>query len=215
MRTLRLTRPTMNLNSARIFGSRRRAMSTGREIMDAGREAMRATPAAVWLGAGLVSAAVSLGWLAARRRRGAAQQVGDVMIRDVVTIEPDATLMEAAQRMRAANVGLLPVVDGHRLRGVITDRDLVVRAMADGAQPSTARVADYITHDVVAASPHWSMDNARQQMADRRIGRLPVIDTEGRLVGVVTLSSLVLRADGEDETLETAQEVSRRSSRAA
>lgn len=215
MRKMRLTRPTINLNSARLFGSRRGAMSSGREIMEAGRQAMRATPAAIWLGAGLVSAAVSLGWLAARRRRGATRQVGDVMITDVVTIESEATLMEAAQLMRAANVGLLPVVDGHRLAGVITDRDLVVRALAEGAHPSTARVADYITRDVVAASPDWSMDNARQQMADRRIGRLPVIDTEGQLVGVVTLSSLALRADGEDETLETAQEVSRRSSRAA
>jgi CBS domain-containing protein len=215
MRRMRLTRPTINMTSARLFGRPTLNMSSAR-LFGSRRGAMSsggATPWAVWLGAGLVSA-VSLGWLAARCRR-AAGQVGDVMIRDVVTIEPEATLMEAARRMRTANVGLLPVVEGDRLRGVITDRDLVVRAMAEGAQPSTARVADYITRDVVAASPDWSMDDARQQMADRRIGRLPVIDTEGQLVGVVTLSSLALRAADEDETLETAQEVSRRSSRAA
>ena len=107
---------------------------------------------------------------------------------------------------------------GHGVTGAaVVDAGVVVdlRALRNVTIDPNARVADYITRDVVAASPDWSMDNARQQMADRRIGRLPVIDTEGQLVGVVTLSSLALRADGEDETLETAQEVSRRSSRAA
>ena len=168
---------------------------------------------ALWLGAGLLPAVMSVVWLAARRRRS--RRVGDVMIKSVITIEPSASLVEAARRMRAANVGLLPVVDGERLRGVITDRDLVVRALAEGATPSATRVDDYITHDVVAARPDWSVDEAREQMALRRIGRLPVTDTAGRLVGVVTLSSLALRADDTEETLETAQEVSRRSSRAA
>jgi CBS domain-containing protein len=206
MRKMRLTPRTMNPV---------RLLPTGREPLTAGRGAMPAAPlGALWLGAGLLSAAVWMAWSAARRR-STARRVGDVMIPDVVTIEPSATLVEAARRMRVANVGLLPVVDGQRLHGVITDRDLVIRAMSEGATPSAARVADYVTNDVVAARPDWSVDDARRQMADHRIGRLPVIDGEGRLVGVVTLSSLALRAADENETLETAQEVSRRSSRAA
>jgi len=180
------------------------------------RASQRATEAAttspaLWIGLGALAAVVAGGLLAAARSRG--RTVEDVMVEDVVTIAPTATLREAAERMREANVGMLPVVAGGRLQGVITDRDIVVRAVARGADPATTRVSDCTTVEPVCAMPDWDVDEAMEVMADCQIGRLPVVDEDGRLVGVVTLSSLALRSSEDEEALETAQAVSRRSAR--
>jgi CBS domain-containing protein len=137
-------------------------------------------------------------------------KVQDVMIRDVVTIDPSSTLVDAAKRMREANVGMLPVVRDGEVRGVITDRDVVVRAIAQDADLRMIHVGDCATAEPVCAHPSWNVDRARETMARGQIGRLPVVD-EGRLVGVVTLSSLALRSQDDDQTLETARAVSRRS----
>ena len=139
--------------------------------------------------------------------------VKDVMVTDVLTIDIAATLLDAARVMRDANVGMLPVVDGARLCGIVTDRDLVVRAMAEGLEPGAVPVRDCLTERVIVADPEWSTDRARRSMALEKVGRLPVVGKGGRVVGVVTLSSLVLRGREDDEALETAKEVSRRSAR--
>src|SRR5688500_9098735 len=141
--------------------------------------------------------------------------VNDVMIRDVVTVEASATLLEAAELMRDANVGMLPVVDGDAIRGIVTDRDLVVRAMTRDIRPSEARVADCLSEPPRCAEPDWSLDEAMEEMARQQVGRLPIVDAGGRVIGVVTLSSLALRSPKQQEALETAQEVSRRSARVA
>ena len=113
------------------------------------------------------------------------------------------------------NVGVLPIVDNDRIVGVVTDRDLVVRALARGADVSTTRVRDCASTTVVSARPHWSLDEALRVMAECRIGRLPVVDDDKTVIGMVTLSSLALRSPRDDETLQAAREVSRRSTRAA
>jgi CBS domain-containing protein len=141
--------------------------------------------------------------------------VGDVMVTEVVTIGPDASLTEAAALMRDANVGMLPIVDGGTLRGVVTDRDIVVRAIARGVEPVTTPVKDLDTEDVVYARPEWDIEEAMRLMAERQIGRMPVVDAEQHVVGVLTLSSLVLRARDQEKVLETAEEVARRSARVA
>jgi CBS domain-containing protein len=123
-------------------------------------------------------------------------------------------LTQAAQRMRDANVGVLPVVEGGRLRGIVTDRDLVIRGMASGADPSSMRVSDVATHSLIAARQDWAVQRAMDTMASHQIGRLPVIDEHDRVVGMVTLSSMALRAPQQHEALDTAKEVSRRSARA-
>jgi CBS domain-containing protein len=163
------------------------------------------------LGALAPLALVVIGW--ARRPR--AGRVRDVMVTDVMTIDASATLHEVARRMRDSNVGVLPVLAGERLVGMITDRDLVVRALAEGIDLNTARAGDFATHELVCARPDSSIDEAMEVMADRQIGRLPVLDMDDRLVGIVTLSSLALRSREQGSALHTAQEVSRRSSRVA
>jgi CBS domain-containing protein len=141
--------------------------------------------------------------------------VNAVMIRDPVTIDTEATLLAAAELMRDANVGMLPVMADDQLRGVITDRDLVIRAMARDARPSEVRVGDCLSEPVQCAEPDWTVEEAMEEMARQQVGRLPVVDPRGNVVGVVTLSSLALRSSKPAETLDTAQEVSRRSARAA
>jgi CBS domain-containing protein len=138
-------------------------------------------------------------------------RIEDVMVRDIVTIEPGATLVDAAKRMREANVGVLPVVEGGKLRGVLTDRDLVVRAIAREADPGATTVGECETSDPLAARPDWEVDRALETMATHQIGRLPVVDANDRPVGIVTLSSLALRAREDTEALAAAKEVSRRS----
>jgi CBS domain-containing protein len=152
---------------------------------------------------------------AARGRRTASGTVEAVMVSDVVTVAPSATIVEAARAMERANVGMLPVVDGERVKGVITDRDIVVRAIARDVDLANTRVEQCFTANVVCAKRGWSTAQAMKAMADARVGRLPVVDETDRLIGVVTLSSLALRSPKQQETLEAAQEVSRRSARSA
>jgi CBS domain-containing protein len=171
--------------------------------------------AALWIGAALVAVpAVAL--LTRRTGRWMRRRtVEDVMIENVMTIDANAPLTEAAQRMREGNVGALPVLENGKLRGLLTDRDIVVRAIARGADPRTTRVAECATDQPVAARPEWSVNDAMEAMAGSRVGRLPVVDAQDHVIGIVTLSSLALRSRKEDEALQTAQAVSRRSARSA
>lgn len=114
-----------------------------------------------------------------------------------------------------ANVGMLPIVEGGTLRGVVTDRDIVVRAIARGVEPLTTPVKNLDTEDVVYARPERDVEEAMRLMAERKIGRMPVVDAEQHVVGVVTLSSLILKARDQDKVIDTAEEVARRSARVA
>jgi len=143
------------------------------------------------------------------------RNVRDVMIKDVVSIDPSASLTDAARKMDDANVGMLPVVEDGKVLGVITDRDIVIRAVAREADPASTAVGDCLSGDAVVARPEWTTDRAMQTMAQAQVGRLPVLDDAERLVGVVTLSSMAFRAPDKDEALETAQQVSKRSARRA
>jgi CBS domain-containing protein len=152
----------------------------------------------------------------AKGERGKGKTVADVMVPDVVTVEPSASLTDAARIMDQENVGMLPVVvDDGRVLGVITDRDIVVRAVARGADPSATRVQECLTSTVHVAHPDWTTDEAMKKMAEAQVGRLPVVGADEGLVGVVTLSSMAYRAPKKSEALEAAQEVSRRSARSA
>lgn len=149
------------------------------------------------------------------RKSNANRKVRDVMIRDVITVESGTTLLEAAKKMRDSNIGMLPVTEGGVVRGVVTDRDLVIRAMTQDVRPSEARVTEYVSEPPRCAEADWPLEDAMEEMARQHVGRLPVVDRDGAVVGVVTLSSLALRSSKREETLETAQEVARRSARSA
>jgi len=139
-------------------------------------------------------------------------------IRDVMTpnprcVSPNDSIQNAARIMRDEDTGVVPVVDNGKPVGVITDRDIVVRAVAREADPASTAVGDCLSLNAIVAHPDWSTEQAMQTMAQAQVGRLPVLDDADQLVGVVTLSSLAFRAPEKDEALEAAQEVSRRSAR--
>lgn len=117
--------------------------------------------------------------------------------------------------MREGNVGVLPVVENGRLRGVVTDRDIVVRGIAEGAVPAMTPVGECTSWDIVCARADSPIDEAMEVMGECQVGRLPVVDSDNRVIGIVTLSSLALRSPAQEEALEAAQEVSKRSARAA
>jgi CBS domain-containing protein len=207
---------TFGIPQHRTTGQIARARKMARRATD---DITSFSPSTMWLA--LAGVAVAGSWLVLTSngrmlgRRAGGRRVRDVMVTDVLTIDASATLIEAARRMKDANIGVLPVVEAGRLRGILTDRDIVVRALAQGSDPATTRVSQVATKELLCARPDWDVEDAMHMMAEHQIGRLPVVDDETRVVGIVTLSSLALRSRGHDEALETAQEVSRRSARIA
>lgn len=132
------------------------------------------------------------------------QTIQDVMTRDVQSISPQETVQRAAQMMDELNVGAIPVLDGQKLVGMITDRDITVRSTAAGQLPAEARVGDVMSTDVRTCAPHQTVDEVLGEMGDVQIRRLPVIDQHShRMVGIVSLGDMAAKhSAGIDHTLE-------------
>ena len=118
-------------------------------------------------------------------------QLSEIITRDVETIGPETTVREAAQRMRSMDVGSLPVCDGANLLGMITDRDITIRAIADGRDPAQTPVKDAMTPNVEYVFEDEDVQRAAQIMQDKQIRRLPVVSRgDKRLVGIVALGDI-------------------------
>ncbi|MBV8256639.1 MAG: CBS domain-containing protein [Actinobacteria bacterium] len=113
----------------------------------------------------------------------------EVMTRDPRTVTEASTVVEAARVMRDENVGSVPLVEGDRLVGVITDRDIAVRVVAEGRGLETA-VADVASRELVTIDPQQEIDEAMRLMAVHQLRRLPVCEEDGRLVGIVAQADL-------------------------
>ena len=129
--------------------------------------------------------------------------IAEIMTHDVTVISPNDNVQQAAKMMADWNVGSLPVCNGKRLEGIITDRDITVRAVASGKTPSDVRVSD-----IMSSGTHWcfqdqTVGEVLQQMGDAQIRRLPVVDRNMELVGIVALGDIATRHKAEvDSTLE-------------
>src|SRR5919197_327409 len=123
-----------------------------------------------------------------------AMQLKDVMTRDVEVVRPDATLQEAAGRMKALDVGVIPVCDGEHLMGMLTDRDITVRATAAGRDPRTTHVRDVMTPNVVYCFEDQDVTEAQRLMQERQIRRVLIFQPDKRLAGVVSLGDLAVKA---------------------
>jgi len=132
------------------------------------------------------------------------QTIQDVMTRDVQSISPQETVQRAAQLMDELNVGAIPVLDGDRLVGMITDRDITVRSTAAGQAPDRARVGDIMSLDVRTCSPTQTVDEVLGQMGDVQIRRIPVVDEQSRqVIGIVSLGDMAAKhSAGIDHALE-------------
>jgi len=125
--------------------------------------------------------------------RAESMQVKDTMTRDVQVINPTATLAECATAMGRLDVGSLPVTEHGRLIGVITDRDIAIRSAAKGEDPTVARVRDAMTPEIVACFEDQDVQEAGALMEQNQIRRLPVLNRERELVGIVSLGDLSVR----------------------
>jgi CBS domain-containing protein len=136
-------------------------------------------------------------------------QVNEVMTRSVECTSPNATLQDAARRMRELDVGPLPVCgESDRLVGMLTDRDIVVRAVAEGLDPSTARVRDVMTPSVIYCFEDQDVTEAAQLMKENQVRRLVVLNRDKRLIGIVSLGDLAVDTGDEELAGATLEAVS-------
>ena len=119
--------------------------------------------------------------------------VKEAMSRDVKTVGPDEQIQEAARIMLDMDVGALPVGEDDRLVGMITDRDIAIRAVAEG-KPPTTKVGDVMSHEVLYCFDDQDLEDIAQNMAEMKIRRMPVVNRDKRLVGIIALADLVTSA---------------------
>jgi CBS domain-containing protein len=132
-------------------------------------------------------------------------KIKDMLTRDPHVVGPEAMITEAAKMMKQHDIGMLPVCDGQRLVGSITDRDLTVRAVADGRDPRSTKVGDVMTPSVFWCYDDQGIEVAAQLMEEKQIRRLPIVNRDKRLVGIISLGDLALRSHNEqlaEEVLE-------------
>jgi len=123
-----------------------------------------------------------------------AQAVRDIMTPDPLTVQADQTIVEAARLMKEKDVGPLLVLDGGQVSGIVTDRDIAVRAVAEGKNPNQVRVEEIATKNIRALSPDDPADEAVGMMRENAVRRLPVIQGD-KPVGIVSLGDLALKKD--------------------
>jgi CBS domain-containing protein len=136
-------------------------------------------------------------------------KIKDIMTPNPECIRPDNTLQEAARRMRDLDVGPLPVCgDGGRPVGMITDRDITVRAIAEGKDPRTTTVREAMTEEIVSVFEDQDVAEAARVMEEKQIRRLLVLDRDNRLVGIISLGDLAVESGDRAKAGEVLQEVS-------
>jgi len=135
-------------------------------------------------------------------------QVFEAMTADVVRVTPEVTLMEAARTMKDLDIGPLPICEGDRLLGMVTDRDITVRATAEGRDPRQTPVSDIMSTEVVCCHEADDIRVAARLMQEMQLRRLLVVNDDGRLVGIVSLGDLVLQTGDEQLAGRTLEKVS-------
>jgi CBS domain-containing protein len=142
------------------------------------------------------------------KRRGGtmAKSVRDAMTEDPRSIAASASVVEAARLMRDGHIGSLPITDNEQLVGMITDRDIATRVVAEAADPQTTSVEDVYSRDLISVGPDEDLEEALQLMARHQVRRLPVVEN-GRLVGIVAQADIAL-SENEKKTGELVEAIS-------
>lgn len=131
----------------------------------------------------------------------------EIMTKSVRTATPSMSLQEVAVLMREGDMGAVPVVEDGKLIGIVTDRDIVVRVVAEGKDAST-RVADAMTKELFTVTPDDFVFEAIRLMGDRQVRRVPVINENGDLAGIIAMADVALETEDEREIAETLEEIS-------
>ncbi|MEA4901989.1 CBS domain-containing protein [Desulfitobacterium sp.] len=134
-------------------------------------------------------------------------KVRDLMSENVKCADPNQSLVEVAQILASSNIGSVPVCQGQQLTGMVTDRDILVRAIAEGKDPQTTKVSEVMTKDVHCVSPDTDIHQASDLMAENQIRRLPVIENN-QLVGVLAIGDIAVQSIHVDEAGEALSSIS-------
>ena len=137
-----------------------------------------------------------------------AKTIKDAMTSNPKTVTSDQTVADAARIMKQEDAGVVPIVDGERLVGVVTDRDITITVVAEGKDPQSTRVTEIASRDLVTVDPQQDLDEALRLMAQHQVRRLPVVEEDGRLVGILAQADVAAHAS-DARTGEVVEEISK------
>ena len=138
-------------------------------------------------------------------------QIREIMTREVDVIPSTASVRDAALKMKELDVGAIPVCDGQKLAGLVTDRDITVRAVAEGRNPSEVRVAEVMSGDIAYCFEDETVEQAANLMESKQIRRLLILDRNKQLTGIISLGDISVRTEGsrrKDLAAEALEEIS-------
>ena len=135
------------------------------------------------------------------------QRIREIMTSNPSTIEPDKTVVDAARIMKQEDAGVVPVTENGRLTGMVTDRDIAIRVVAEGKDPQSTTVQEVASKNLVTLDPEQELDEALRLMAQHQVRRLPVVEEDGRLVGIVAQADVARKGD-DTQTGQVVQEIS-------
>ncbi|HKT45842.1 MAG TPA: CBS domain-containing protein [Gaiellaceae bacterium] len=130
------------------------------------------------------------------------------MTRNPRTVDSGVTVVEVARLMRDEDVGLIPIVESDRVVGTVTDRDIAVRVVAEGRSAEDVKVADVASRELVTVDPEQNLDEALRLMAKHQVRRLPVVEEDGKLIGIVAQADIAMHADA-SQTGEVLEKISK------
>ena len=134
-------------------------------------------------------------------------QIKELMTVKPRTVKQGDSIVDAAKLMKGEDTGVAPIVDGDRLVGVITDRDIAIRVVAEGRDPQSTKVEDVASQNLVTIDPQQELDEALRLMAQHQVRRLPVVEEDGKLVGIIAQADVARHADAA-RTGEVVEEIS-------
>jgi CBS domain-containing protein len=137
-----------------------------------------------------------------------AESIREVMTPNPRSLESGSTVVEAARVMRDQDVGVVPVVEDEKLVGTVTDRDIAVRVVAEGKSPESVTVGEIASRELVTIDPQQDLDEALRLMAQHQVRRLPVVEEDGRLVGIVAQADVAKHAPYE-QTGDLVEDISK------
>ncbi len=141
-----------------------------------------------------------------------ATKCGDIMTKDIVCCLPEDSVEHAATLMKAEDVGPVPVVESHeskRLLGIVTDRDLVLKVIAEGRNPKSTLVRDVMSSNPVTCRVDDDIDKALEAMSERKVRRVPVVDEQNRLLGIISQADVAIRVGKTKKTGEVVEKISK------
>ena len=144
------------------------------------------------------------------------KKCSEVMTKNPICCLPDSTAAEAAKLMKSENIGSIPVIENeqsHKLVGIVTDRDLALKIVAEGLDAKSTRLTTVMTHEVVTCQADDDLQKALDAMAEHQLRRIPVVDKDKKILGIIAQADVATRSDQPEQTGEMVKEISQANGR--